>query len=68
MVAERGTVRLSLSSSIKRQLFNAAILITLKAEKINLKEFLQEQKLLSNEKHGPYFEVTTIQASSVTLT
>ena len=35
--------------------------------KINLKEFLQEQKL-QNEKHGQYFEVSAVQASSVTLT
>ena len=36
--------------------------------KINLKPFLQVQKLHSNKKPGPYFEVSAIQASSVTLT
>ena len=34
---------------------------------LNLKESLQEQKLHPNEKHEPYFEVSAIQASSVTL-
>ena len=35
---------------------------------MNLKEFLQEQKLhLKKKKHGPYFEVLAIEASSETL-
>ena len=33
-------------------------------EKINLKNFLQEQKLYSKRETGPYYEVSAIQASS----
>ena len=36
--------------------------------KLNLKELLQERRLHSKEKHGPHFELSAIQASSVTLT
>ena len=56
--------------SAKYSVFSAATSSEIKILKLNLKEFLEEQRLHLKKKkeHGSYFEVAAIQPLSATLT